>query len=67
MVAIRIGMAQCRKHLGKFSELATRGEGVLLAKYGRPYAALVSPAMLGGSRPKPSFLTLRGTGQGLWG
>lgn len=28
MVAIRIGMTQCQKHLGKFSELATSGQGV---------------------------------------
>ncbi|MEO5669235.1 MAG: hypothetical protein ABIR26_00965, partial [Ramlibacter sp.] len=49
------------------AELAHGGQGSLLTKHGKPYAAIVAPEVLLRSRRKPSFLALRGSGKGIWG
>lgn len=67
MVMRTMGLEQGRKQLPQLAELAHGGEGSLLTKHGRPYAAIVAPEVLLRSRRKPSFLALRGTGKGLWG
>jgi antitoxin (DNA-binding transcriptional repressor) of toxin-antitoxin stability system len=63
-----VGLEQGRKQLPQLAELANAGDGTLLTKHGKPYAAIVAPELLLSSRRrKPSFLALRGTGKGLWG
>lgn len=62
-----IGLEEGRKQLPRLAELAHGGQGSLLTKHGKPYAAIVPPELLMRSRRKPSFLALRGTGKGLWG
>jgi hypothetical protein len=68
-MAIRsIGLKQGRKLLSHLAGLANGGQGILLTKYGKPYAAIVEPeVLLRTRRKKSSFLALRGTGKGLWG
>ena len=61
------GLEQGRKQLPELAALAHSGQGSLLTKHGKPYAAIVAPGLLLKSRRKPSFLALRGTGKGLWG
>ncbi|MDB5871565.1 MAG: Phd YefM [Ramlibacter sp.] len=67
MATRTIGLEQGRKQLPQLAELAHGGQGSLLTKHGKPYAAIVSPDLLLKLRRKPSFLALRGTGKGLWG
>ena len=67
MASRSIGLEEGRKQLPRLAELAHRGQGSLLTKHGKPYAAIVAPELLTRSRRKPSFLALRGTGKGLWG
>jgi antitoxin (DNA-binding transcriptional repressor) of toxin-antitoxin stability system len=62
-----IGLEQGRKQLPMLAELAHGGEGSLLTKHGRPYAAIVPAELLTRVRRRPSFLALRGSGKGLWG
>jgi antitoxin (DNA-binding transcriptional repressor) of toxin-antitoxin stability system len=67
MATRSIGLEQGRRQLPQLAELAHGGEGSLLTRHGKPYAAIVAPEVLLKSRRKPSFLALRGTGKGLWG
>jgi len=67
MATRTIGLEQGRKQLPQLAELAHGGQGSMLTKHGKPYAAIVAPEVLLRSRRKPSFLSLRGTGKGLWG
>jgi antitoxin (DNA-binding transcriptional repressor) of toxin-antitoxin stability system len=63
-VGIEIG----RSTLPQLAQRAFAGEVSLLTKHGKPYAAIVPPAMaVRAAAPKPSFLALRGSGKGLWG
>ncbi len=66
MATRMIGLEKGRKQLSQLAALAYAGQGSLLTRYGRPYAAIVAPEVLLGSRRKPAFLALRGTGRGLW-
>jgi antitoxin (DNA-binding transcriptional repressor) of toxin-antitoxin stability system len=67
MKARAIGLEQGRKELPRLAELANAGEGSLLTKHGKPYAAIVPPEVLLDARRRPSFLSLRGSGKGIWG
>ncbi|MRD47426.1 Prevent-host-death protein [Caenimonas koreensis DSM 17982] len=62
-----LGLEEGRKQLPQLAALAHAGEGSLLTKHGKPYAAIVSPDLLVKSRRKSALLSLRGTGKGLWG
>lgn len=67
MPILRVGLEQGRSQLPHLASLAQAGQGSLLTKHGKPYAAIVAPDMLLKSRRKPGFLALRGSGKGLWG
>jgi antitoxin (DNA-binding transcriptional repressor) of toxin-antitoxin stability system len=62
-----IGLEQGRNTLPELASRAHSGEPSLLTRHGKPYAAIVSPDVLMRSRPRTRFLSLRGTGKGLWG
>lgn len=63
-----VGLEQGRNTLPELASRAHAGEPSLLTRHGKPYAAIVSADMLTErSRPRISFLALRGTGKGLWG
>ena len=63
-----IGLEQGRNHLPELASRAHAGEPSLLTRHGKPYAAIVSPQLLDKAMRRPSgFLSLRGTGKGLWG
>jgi antitoxin (DNA-binding transcriptional repressor) of toxin-antitoxin stability system len=62
-----VGLEEGRKQLPQLAELAHSGQGSLLTRHGKPYAAIVAPEVLLKARRRPSFLALRGTGKGLWG
>ena len=62
-----VGIEKGRSTLPQLASRAHAGEPSLLTKHGKPYAAIVSPAMLQKARPRFNFLTLRGSGKGLWG
>jgi len=62
-----IGLEQGRNTLPSLAARAHAGEPSLLTRHGRPYAAIVPPEMVTKSKPRPSFLALRGSGKGLWG
>jgi antitoxin (DNA-binding transcriptional repressor) of toxin-antitoxin stability system len=67
MATRTIGLEEGRRQLPQLAERAHAGQGSLLTKHGKPYAAIVPPEVLLRSRRKPSFLALRGSGKGLWG
>lgn len=62
-----LGLEEGRRQLPQLAQLAHSGQGSLLTKHGKPYAAIVAPEVLMNTRRRPSFLALRGTGKGLWG
>lgn len=62
-----IGLEQGRSTLPELAARAHAGEPSLLTKHGKPFAAIVSPDIVLQTRPKVRFLSLRGTGRGLWG
>ncbi len=62
-----IGLEQGRSTLPELAARAHAGEPSLLTKHGKPIAAIVSPDVVLQTRPKVRFLSLRGTGRGLWG
>lgn len=62
------GLEQGRSKLPELASRANAGEPSLLTRHGKPYAAIVSPTLLAKATQRPSnFLSLRGTGKGLWG
>ncbi|WP_225785438.1 type II toxin-antitoxin system Phd/YefM family antitoxin [Xenophilus sp. Marseille-Q4582] len=63
-----VGLEQGRSNLPELASRARAGEPSLLTRHGKPYAAIVSPELLAKATRRPSgFLSLRGTGRGLWG
>ena len=62
-----VGIDEGRSNLPKLASMAHAGHSSLLTKHGKPYAAIVAADMLIALRRVPRFLTLRGTGRGLWG
>jgi prevent-host-death family protein len=61
------GVEEARRQLPALIEEAHRGRATLITKRGKPYAALVSPALLAQTRRGPDIRALRGSGKGLWG
>ena len=61
-----VGLEEGRSTLPALASRAHAGEPSLLTRHGKPYAAIVSPETLLKIRPRISFLTLRGSGKGLW-
>lgn len=59
------GVQSARERLPELLDRAHRGERVLITKHGKPYAALVEPAVA--TRKGGAFARLRGSGKGLWG
>lgn len=62
-----VGLEQGRATLPELASRAHAGEPSLLTRHGKPYAAIVPPSVLARTRPRARFLTLRGSGKGLWG
>ena len=62
-----VGIEQGRNTLPQLASRANAGESSLLTKHGKPYAAIVPPDALLKARRRPAFLSLRGSGKGLWG
>ncbi|MGJ7509985.1 type II toxin-antitoxin system Phd/YefM family antitoxin [Variovorax sp. GT1P44] len=62
-----VGLEQGRNTLPLLASRAHAGEPSLLTRHGKPYAAIVSSDVLLKGRTGPRFLSLRGTGRGLWG
>lgn len=67
MATRTFGLEEGRRQLPQLAALAHAGEGSLLTRHGKPYAAIVAPDVLLKSRRRPSILRLRGSGKGLWG
>ena len=70
MAVNTVGLEQGRSRLPELAARANAGEPCLLTRHGRPFAAIVSPDMLQKAQRKRrgvSFLSLRGSGKGLWG
>jgi prevent-host-death family protein len=61
------GVEEARRQLPALIEEAHRGRATLITKRGKPYAALVSPALLAQARRGPDIRALRGSGKRLWG
>lgn len=61
------GAEEARARLPELLERAHRGEPTVITKRGQPYAALVPMAQARAPRKGSGFVSLRGTGQGLWG
>ena len=62
-----VGLEEGRNTLPQLAARAHMGQPSLLTRHGKPYAAIVSPDALAKGHPQPSFLSLRGSGKGLWG
>lgn len=62
-----VGLEQGRNTLPELASRAHAGEPSLLTRHGKPYAAIVSPDVLMKAQPRSRFLSLRGSGKGLWG
>jgi antitoxin (DNA-binding transcriptional repressor) of toxin-antitoxin stability system len=67
-----VGIEVGRSTLPQLAQRAYAGEPSLLTKHGKPYAAIVPPQLLADAQVlerlrKPRFLSLRGSGKGLWG
>jgi antitoxin (DNA-binding transcriptional repressor) of toxin-antitoxin stability system len=62
-----VGLEQGRNTLPELALRAHAGEPSLLTRHGKPYAAIVSSDVLLKARSGAQFLSLRGTGKGLWG
>ena len=67
MPILSVGLHVGRINLPRLASLAHAGQGSLLTKHGKPYAAIVAPEVLLKGRRKSGFLNLRGSGVGLWG
>ena len=60
------GAEEARTHLPELLERAHRGERSVITKRGKPYAE-VAPVASHAGKPRLAFLSLAGTGAGLWG
>jgi antitoxin (DNA-binding transcriptional repressor) of toxin-antitoxin stability system len=61
------GAEQARTLLPELIERAHRGEHSVITKRGKPYAEVGPVGSSTKGKPRLSFLSLAGTGQGLWG
>jgi prevent-host-death family protein len=62
-----IGAEAARKHLPELLDRAYAGEAAVINKRGKPYAVLVPPDQALAQSTGVGFLSLKGSGQGLWG
>jgi len=62
-----VGIEEGRNTLPQLASLAHAGQSSLLTKHGKPYAAIVPLDALPRTRRRTRFLSLRGSGRGLWG
>ena len=62
-----VGIEEGRKTLPQLASRAFAGESSLPTRHGLPCAAIVLPDTDLKVGRGPSFLSLRGSGQGLWG
>ena len=53
--------------LPELLDAAERGEATIIARRGKPVAAIVPLDVLRGQVKQPSLLSLYGSGRGLWG
>src|SRR5687768_7363286 len=61
------GAEAARTLLPELIERARRGERSVITKRGKPYAEVVAVGSNTSGKPRLSFLSLAGTGRGLWG
>jgi len=61
------GAEEARTLLPELIERARRGERTVITKRGKPYAEVVPVGTPTNGKPKLAFLSLAGSGQGLWG
>jgi prevent-host-death family protein len=61
------GAEEARTRLSELVERAHRGERSVITKRGKPYAEVVPVGSNTNEKPRLSFLSLAGTGRGLWG
>ena len=61
------GAEEARTLLPELIERAHRGERSVITKRGKPYAEVVPVGSSANGKPRLSFLSLAGTGHGLWG
>lgn len=61
------GSEEARTHLPELLERAQRGERSVITKRGKPYAEVVPVGTNTQGKPRLPFLSLAGTGEGLWG
>ncbi|MSQ51314.1 MAG: type II toxin-antitoxin system Phd/YefM family antitoxin [Betaproteobacteria bacterium] len=61
-----LGTEEARKQFPSLVARANQGKTTLITRHGKPYAALVPPPQARASRGE-SFVSLRGSGKGLYG
>ena len=61
------GAEEARTLLPELMERAHRGERSVITKRGKPYAEVVPVGSIATGKPRLAFLSLAGTGRGLWG
>jgi prevent-host-death family protein len=61
------GVEETRQQLPSLLDDAHAGRPVVVTKHGKPYAAIVPLEALPGAGPRPSLVSLRGSGAALWG
>ena len=63
-----MGAEEARKMFPSLVESASRGKTTIITKHGKPFAAVVPVAQVRkAKRPGENFLSLRGTGKGMYG
>ncbi len=61
------GLEQTRIQLPRILSHAHAGRASVITRHGKPYAAIVPLSQLQKTIRETTFLTLKGTGAGLWG
>ncbi|MEO7854299.1 MAG: type II toxin-antitoxin system prevent-host-death family antitoxin [Rubrivivax sp.] len=67
MSVITLDLEEGRTRLSELAARAAAGHSSLLTRHGKPIAAIVPPNAVTRSHGSASFLSLRGSGKGLWG
>lgn len=63
----KCGAEEARAHLPELLERAHGGTPTLVTRHGKPYAAVVPVPESRSAKKGLSFLSLKGSGAGLWG
>ncbi|MBK8998683.1 MAG: type II toxin-antitoxin system prevent-host-death family antitoxin [Myxococcales bacterium] len=61
------GAEEARTLLPELLERAHHGKASMITKHGKPYAELVPVGTASAGRPRLAFVSLAGSGRGLWG